>query len=93
MERYSVSNFPFASKYIACQMQTITSIDGWHLPMADNEHVTPSRHSGAGRTKVRSALNAHRAARRVNEANNPEDEAIDGDSWIPACAGMTEVLP
>ena len=36
------------------------------------------RHSGAGRTKARSALNAHRAARRVSEANNPGKAAIIG---------------
>jgi hypothetical protein len=58
----------------------------------NKDHVAPSRHSGAGRTKARSALNAQRAARRVSEANNPGNEAIDSDSWIPACAGMTVVL-
>jgi len=50
----------------------------WHLLKVDNEQITPSRHSGAGRTKARSALNAHRAARRVSEANNPGNEATDG---------------
>jgi len=50
------------------------------------------RHSGEGRTKARSALNAQRAARRVSEANNPGNETNDGGSWIPAFAGMTVVL-
>ena len=50
----------------------------WRLLKADNEQITTSRHSGAGRTKARSALNAHRAARRVSEANNPGNEATVG---------------
>jgi len=45
---------------------------------ADNGQITPSRHTGAGRTKARSALNAQRAARRVSEANHPGNEATDG---------------
>ena len=64
----------------------------WHLLKQYCYKKTYFRHSGAGRTKARSALNVHRAARRVSEANNPGNEAIDGDSWIPACAGMTVVL-
>jgi len=28
----------------------------------------------------------------VSEANNPGNEAIDSDNWIPACAGMTVIL-
>jgi len=61
------------------------------LLKADNEQLAHSRHSGAGRTKARSALNAQRSGRRVSEANNPGNEAKDGDSWIPAC-GMTGIF-
>ena len=50
------------------------------------------RHPGAGPTKTRNALNAQKAARRVSEANNPGNEAIDSNRWIPASARMTVVL-
>ena len=43
----------------------------WHLLKRNKDHVSSSRHSGEGRTKALSALNAQRAARRVSEANNP----------------------
>jgi hypothetical protein len=56
------------------------------------DQVTHSRYSGSGLTKAHSTLNAHRAARRVTGASPPGNEAIDSDSWIPACAGMTVVL-
>jgi hypothetical protein len=63
-----------------------------HLLKRNRLYKNYFRHSGADRTKARCALNAQRAARRVSEANNPGNEAIDGDSWIPAFAGLTVVL-
>jgi len=65
---------------------------GGSYPDQAKDHAMPSDHSGAGRTKARSALNTCRAAHRVSEANNPGNETNEGGNWIPACADVMTVV-
>jgi hypothetical protein len=57
----------------------------WHLL---KNKFSGDRHSGACRTNERSALNDCKSARRVSEANHPEDPP-ESSALDPACAGMT----